>query len=201
MEKQLDDLKAIREMMERSTKFLSLSGMSGVLAGLTATAGAAFAYFYLLRDPVAASYGQMYKMAILLADALIVLFLSVSFGVYFSWKKSKKNGYKFITKVALNTAYQLFMPLVAGGIFSLIFLYRGDVDMVLAATLLFYGLALVNVSKYTFSEIHYLGITEIVLGLFAAIFLTHSLLFWTIGFGVCHILYGVIMYRKYDMKK
>ncbi|MBP1677152.1 MAG: hypothetical protein H6Q20_1711 [Bacteroidetes bacterium] len=201
MEKQLEDLKAIREMMEKSTKFLSLSGMSGILAGATAICGAAFAYFYLLRDPSATDYNRFQETMIMLADAMLVLILSLSYAFYFSWKKARKSKQKIFNNVTYKLLYHLAIPLLSGGIFSLIFLLRGDVEMVASATLLFYGLALVNVSKFTYNEIHYLGITEIILGLLAAIFMHNGIIFWTIGFGLCHIIYGFAMYRKYDLKK
>jgi len=167
MEKQLEDLKAIRQMMEKSSKLLSLSGMSGVLAGITAIAGAAFAYFYLLQDTVHAQFSRLQETAILLTDAGLVLLISISFGIYFSWKKARKSNQKLFNKVMMKTLYNLSIPLIVGGIFSLIFLYRGEVEMIASIMLIFYGLALVNASKYTFDEIHYLGITEIVLGIAA----------------------------------
>lgn len=200
MEKQLEDLRAIREMMEKSSKFLSLSGLSGVLAGITAIAGAAFAYFYLLQDPSARGLDRNQELIILLADALVVLILSIGFGIYFSGRKARQNNQKLFNKVTLKTLYNLSIPLVSGGVFSMIFIIRGEVEMVASITLIFYGLALVNVSKFTFDEIHYLGITEIVLGIGAAIFLYNGIIFWTIGFGLCHIIYGLIMYKKYDLR-
>lgn len=200
MEKQLEDIKAIREMMEKSSKFLSLSGLSGVMAGITAIFGAAFAYFYLLRYPAATDLNHFQEMIILLVDAMLVLVISIGFALYFSWKKAKKKKLKFVNKATLSTIYNLGIPLLTGGIFSLILLFRGNVEIIASTTLLFYGLGLVNASKYTFEEIHYLGITEIILGIGAAIFLYHGIIFWTIGFGVCHIVYGAIMYKKYDLK-
>jgi preprotein translocase subunit YajC len=201
MNKQAEDIKAIREMMERSTKFLSLSGLSGVVAGVTALIGAAFAYFYLLRDPSQTDYNRMQEVLILLADALIVLAISIGFGIYFSWKKAKKNHQKLLNSVTKLVIYHLSIPLITGGIFSLVFLLRGNIDMVASATLIFYGIALVSASKYTFDEIHYLGLTEIVLGLLSAIFMYKGIIFWSIGFGLCHIFYGLAMYVKYDLKK
>ncbi len=200
MEKQLEDIKAIREMMEKSSKFLSLSGLSGVLAGVAAILGAAFAWFYLLHSPEATNFNRTQELIILLADAFIVLTLSISFALYFSWKKAKKKNIKLINKTTLKTIYNLGIPLLAGGLFSIICLMRGDVEIVASTTLIFYGLGLINASKYTFEEIHYLGITEIVLGIGAAIFLSHGIIFWTIGFGICHIVYGLILYKKYDLK-
>jgi hypothetical protein len=203
MNKQSEDIKVIREMMEKSSKFLSLSGLSGVIAGVTATVGAAFAYFYLLRDPSQTDYNHRQEMLILLADAVIVLFISLSFGIYFSWKKAKKNHQALFNSLSKRIVYNMAIPLVSGGIFSLALLLRADVgvSLVSSATLLFYGLALVNVSKYTFDEVHHLGIIEILLGLLGLIFTHNGILFWTIGFGLCHIIYGVVMYKKYDKKE
>ncbi|MFA6581053.1 MAG: hypothetical protein WCS79_04555 [Paludibacter sp.] len=194
MEKQLEDLKAIREMMEKSSKFLSLSGLSGVMAGITAILGAAYAYFFILGEHIAVAN------ILLILDAIIVLFISISFGIYFSWKKARKSNQKLFNKVTLRILYNLSIPLFVGGILSGIFISRGEMEIVASITLIFYGLALVNASKYTIDEIHYLGITEIILGLAAAIFLYNGIIFWTIGFGVCHIIYGLIMYKKYDLK-
>ncbi len=201
MNKELEDIKAIREMMEKSSKFLSLSGMSGVVAGFAAILGAAFAYFYLLRDPSLTDYNFKRELMILFADAMIVLLISVGFGIYFSWKKAKRNNQQLFNSTMKRTLYNLGIPLLAGGIFSLIFLLRGDIRMVISATLIFYGLALVNASKYTYDEVHYLGLTEILLGLLSAIFMRNGILFWTIGFGLCHIIYGLVMHFKYDRKK
>jgi hypothetical protein len=201
MEKELEDIKAIRQMMEKSSKFLSLSGLSGILAGITAIAGAAFAYFYLLRNPSDTAYNPLHQTIILVTDAALVLILSLGFALFFSMKKARKNSQKFFSKITYKTLYHLALPLITGGIFSLIFLLRGEVEMIASATLVFYGLALVNVSKFTYPEVHYLGITEIVLGIIAAIFFKGGIFFWAIGFGLCHIVYGLIMHIKYDAKK
>ena len=200
MEKQLDDLKAIREMMEKSTRFLSLSGLSGIMAGITAIAGAAFAWFYILSNPSATGLDRTQQLTVLLVDAVLVLGISIGFGIYFSAAKARKSKQKLFNKVTQKTLYNLSIPLIAGGIFSFICLVRGDVEIIAATTLIFYGLALVNASKYTFDEIHYLGITEIILGIGAAVFLHTGIIFWTVGFGICHIIYGVILYKKYDLK-
>lgn len=201
MATQSDDLKAIRDLMEKSTKFISLSGLTGIMSGITAIIGAAFAYFFLLRDPAATEFNLRQETLILLADAMIVLILSIFYAVYFSWRKARKNGQKIFNRLAYKILYHLGLPLLTGGVFSLVLLFRGEVDLVVALTLVFYGLALINVSKYTPSEVHYLGIAQIVLGILALIFMSHGLIFWSLGFGICHMLYGFIMYFKYDRKK
>lgn len=194
MEKQLEDLKAIREMMEKSSKFLSLSGKSGIGAGTCATIGATVAYFYIFHQP------RTVAVQLLILDAVIVLFIAVSLGIYFSYQKSKNRNEKFVSKVLIKILYNLFLPLFAGGLLSIILIHRDQIEIVAGLTLIFYGLALINTSKYTYEEIHFLGITEIILGFFAVIFLNYGIIFWTLGFGICHILYGIIMYFKYDLK-
>jgi len=198
MNKQTEDIKAIREMMERSSKFQSINGLSLIIAGLLAVAGAAFAYFYLLRTPSLTDYNRTQEVLVLLADAVVVLVLAVGIITFFSWRKAKKSNHSLFDKVMMRVAYNLIIPLVAGGIFSLVLLYNGNIGYVASTTLIFYGLALINASKFTADEIHYLGICEVIIGLLAAVYLYHGIYWWTIGFGVCHIIFGLIMYVKYD---
>ena len=199
MTKQAEDIKAIREMMERSSKFQSINGLSLIVAGFLAVAGAAFAYFYLLRDPSLTDFNRKQETLILLADAVVVLALAIGTITLFSWRKSKKNKQNLFNKVTMRAAYNLLIPLVAGGIFSLVLLYNGNVGYIASSTLIFYGLALVNASKYTADEIHFLGVCEVIIGLLAAVYLYHGIYWWVIGFGICHIIFGAIMYFKYDV--
>ena len=198
MNRQTEDIKAIREMMERSSKFQLINGLSLIIAGLSAVAGAAFAYFYILRDPSLSNFNRTQETLILLADAFAVLVFAVGIITLFSWKKSKKNKQNLFNRVTMRAAYNLFIPLVAGGIFSLVLLYNGSIGYIASTTLIFYGLALINASKFTADEIHFLGICEVIIGLLAAVYLYHGIYWWTIGFGVCHIVFGAIMYVKYD---
>jgi hypothetical protein len=201
MNKQIEDIKAIREMMEKSSKFTLISGLSIVIAGLTAVAGALFAYLYLLRDPSLTHFSRKQEILILLAVALVVLVLAVSVISFFSWKKATKNRQKLLNKVTMRAAYNLMIPLLAGGIFSLVLIVNGNIGYVASTTLIFYGLALINASKFTVGDIHILGICQVVVGLLAIIYLYHGIYWWTLGFGVLHIVFGTIMYVKYDLKK
>lgn len=187
-------------MMEKSSKFISLSGLSGIVAGVAAITGAAFAYFYLQSHSLTGD-NQTQELMTLLAGAMVVLCVSIAFSIYFSWRKARKLHQSLFNKVTLRTLYNLSIPLVAGGIFCLVLLFEGNLRMAVAGTLLFYGLALVNASKYTFEEVRYLGLAEVTLGILAALFDQNGLLCWTIGFGLCHIIYGCVMYKKYDLKK
>ena len=207
--KHLDSLSEIKNLMERSTKFISLSGLSGIIAGITALIGAAIAYlrldFYL--GSVSMNYVTARNVTVesmntltleLIGIALVVLAISLIAGILLTIKESKKNGQSIWDKNSILLLSNLMIPLVAGGIFCLILLYHNLFILVAPATLIFYGLALVNSSKYTITEIKYLGILEIILGLISAIFVGKGLFFWAIGFGILHIIYGTLMHFKYN---
>lgn len=207
---QLETLSEIRTLMERSSRFISLSGLSGVAAGLFALAGAWAACSHFDLGITSISYDQvawnedgtmnMDFYQFVFADALIVLFASLAAGVFFTLRNSKKHGMKTWDGAARRLIINLMIPLVTGGLFCLVLVLHGIIELVAPATLVFYGLGLINASKYTLNDIRYLGMCEIVLGLVSAVYIGYGLLFWAIGFGVLHIVYGTVMYFKYERK-
>ena len=191
----LKDISEIRSIMERSSRFISLSGLSGVMAGVYALLGAYVAHL-ILEDYRAQPHDQITQY--LLADAALVLLLAVGTGVFLTTRRARAQGATIWNASAQRLLINLLIPLVVGGAFSLILVFRGLVGIIAPSMLIFYGLALVNASKYTLSDIRYLGFAEIVLGLLAAIISGYSLLFWAIGFGVLHIIYGTLMYYTHE---
>ncbi|EMR01439.1 hypothetical protein [Cesiribacter andamanensis] len=200
----LSDLAEIRSMMERSSRFISLSGLSGVIMGLYALAGAAAAWYVLRQDGVLLQEGlerqaaSQQAMLQLLGIGLGVLVLALITAVWLTIRKSHKTGQSIWDQSARRLLISLMIPLVTGGLLCLIFMSRGYVSVVAPITLIFYGMALVNGSKYTLHDIQSLGLLQIGLGLLSALFLGFGLLFWAIGFGVLHIVYGLYMYYRYE---
>lgn len=197
------DLASIRNIMERTAKFISLSGLSGVLAGLYALAGAAVAY-YLVQYPVSPFKYRVYSATApdvlwkLLVIAAVVLSASLATGLYFSQRKATKHGIKLWTGASKKLVFNMSIPLITGGLFILIALNNGHYGIAAPASLIFYGLALIQGSSNTFDEIRYLGFSEIGIGLVSAMLPGYGLIFWALGFGVLHIVYGIIMHNKYD---
>ena len=197
------DLASIRSMMERSGKFISLSGMSGILSGLYALAGATAAYFvvHYPNSPLRYWQGSVSEEGTLLKLVLIaslILFASIGTGVWLSHRKAKKSGTKLWNATSRQLFVNLAIPLCTGGLFILIILFTGHFGIAAPASLIFYGLALIQGSANTYDEVRYLGFSEIVLGLVAALLPGYGLVFWAVGFGVMHIVYGAILYNKYD---
>ena len=198
------DITEIRSMMERSTKFLTLTGWSGIMAGVYALAGACIAYklLYFNRDEVI--YNTLDRQEIsgdvlnLFLLALVILVLAIGTAIFLPYRKSKESGERLWNSAVRRLVINMAIPLATGGIFILILFFKGLLGLIAPLTLIFYGLALLNASKFTYEEVKYLGIIEIVLGLIASYFIGYGLLFWAIGFGIMHIIYGIYMHLRYE---
>jgi hypothetical protein len=202
-----DELAAIRGLMERSSKFISLSGLSGILAGVYALIGATIAYFTIKSNPIYnppgtinfESLGNAYTVFFTLtAIAIVVLIASIITGIVLSKRKAKKNGQSIWSSTSRALLFHMIVPLLTGGIVIVLFFYYEDIRFIAPTMLIFYGLSLVSASNFTFTDVKYLGLLEIALGLIAACLPSYGLLFWAFGFGVLHIIYGSMMYLKYD---
>ena len=197
-----EDLSHIRSMMERSSRFISLSGLSGVVAGLAAIIGAVYVYFVFQREGIdyfdgdRNIFGEELVRELVITGAAILVVAILS-GYLFTANKSKKKGLKIWDATTKRLLVTFAVPLVTGGLFCLVLLYHHLFVLVAPATLIFYGLALVSAERYTLTDIKYLGYCQIVLGLLSFLFLGWGLVAWTLGFGVLHIVYGLIMHKKY----
>lgn len=209
-EEHIKDLAQIRSMMEKSSRFISLSGLSGIFAGFFALIGAVIAFFYLdydqrymdIRSYQQVIYQRDYSESVqtLFLIAVVVLILALSSGIFFTTRRAKKNNLPIWDRTTKLLLTHVSIPLVAGGLFCMILLYQHIYHLIAPSTLLFYGLALLNGSKYTLSDVQYLGITEIILGLVSAFIAGFGLISWALGFGVLHIVYGTVMYFKYERR-
>lgn len=201
-QKHQEDLSHIRSMMERSSRFISLSGLSGVFAGLSALIGGLYAYQLFQANGLDYfdGYSKLYSADLvnqLVLVALIILFFALTFGIFFTIRKSRKYNLPIWTSATKNMLINLAIPLVVGAVFCGALLFNQIYVLIAPATLLFYGLALVNAEKYTFSDMKYLGFCELALGCVSLFFLGYGLVFWIIGFGILHILYGLIVFKKH----
>lgn len=199
-----ETVKEIRVMMEKSSRFLSFSGTSAILIGLYALAGAFVARNILLpamdipNDYYASEWMDATPHLILLA--IVVFALSLSTILLFSARKARKMHNSFFDGPAYRTFLNFILPLVAGGIFCVALMFNGYVGIIAPAMLLFYGLSLINASKYTYGSIFWLGCCEVLLGLICAFYPGSGLLFWSVGFGALHIVYGIYFYFWVERK-
>lgn len=195
------DLSEIKDMMERSSRFISLSGISGVLAGIFALIGAYLAYKTVYSGQEYFSYriaelsrNNLYRLFLI---AITTLVFSLGAGIFFTAIKTKREGRAIWDYQSRRLLTNLFIPLISGGLLCLVLLLEGYTSLVAPLTLMFYGLGLVNASKYSLPELRSLGLVEILLGLIAVCIIGYGLLFWALGFGILHIIYGIVMHIRY----
>ena len=196
IDSRLNDIAEIRSLMEQSSKFLSLSGLSGISAGAVGIAAYLAARTELAGG--ARDAGNTGALLLFVLQAVLTLFCALGLAAYFSTRMARSRGLEVWTAAAKYLVVNLFIPLAAGGLFCAILLYHALYSLIAPSMLMFYGLALLNASKYTLREIRYLGLSEICLGLLGALWLEYGLILWGVGFGVLHILYGSFMYLKYE---
>lgn len=205
----LQTLAEIRSMMEKSSRFISLSGMSGVIAGIAALVGALAMYHRLGLFSDGKLTWSLYKILVnepdetgvlsfFLIDAGLVLFVALTGAFFFTYRRAHKQGQVLMSALTVRMLINLFVPLVVGAIFCFILLLKGYIALQAPVMLIFYGLGLVNGSKYTLEDIRYLGYIECVLGLIATAYPNYGLVLWSVGFGILHILYGIFMWVKYE---
>ncbi|WP_179336651.1 hypothetical protein [Winogradskyella ludwigii] len=196
----LKDISEIKNLMNKSSRFISLSGLSGILAGVYALVGAAATYWLVTTY----SYGTLILDGWVFRSVMLILFmiafLSAITGIILTTRKAKKTGEKIWDNSSRRLLFNFLIPLVAGGLYTLIILWQGKYGQTGGLMLIFYGLALVNASKYSIGDIKYLGFIQITLGLIAALYPGYGFWLWVIGFGIMHIVYGTWMHFKYDVK-
>ena len=199
-EQSLETLQDIKRMMERSSRFISLSGLSGVSAGICALIGAYIANGMIhdyVQGPATETLRNAFELE-LFGLAMAVLVAALVTSTLLTWRKARKNQLPIWDHASKKLAVNMAIPLIAGGFFVLGLLDHGGWNYVAPACLVFYGLALVNASKYTLTDIRYLGFLEIALGCICMYFPHDGLYFWAAGFGILHIIYGSIMWWKYE---
>jgi hypothetical protein len=201
----LQEISDIKRIMERSSRFISLSGLSGIAAGLCALTGAYFGNNILNDYYSEYNHGAGYTdknfeslKVKLLVVAGIVLVAALILSFIFTWRRAKQNHMPVWDLTARKLMWNILIPLIAGGLFILAMLQYSEWRFVAPACLIFYGLALVNGSKYTLTDIRYLGYIEIIMGLVNTQFTGYGLYFWAAGFGILHIIYGALMWWKYE---
>jgi hypothetical protein len=202
-----DSLRDIKQIMERSSRFISLSGFSGIAAGVCALTGLYYTVQYIncpeiskcLFERLRTESGnvienELYRVALLTFCSAFIL------SFFFTWLRSKKTAIPLWGPVAKRLMWHVAVPMIAGGLFIFRMIQLQQYELVAPGCLLFYGLALINASKFTLQEVRYLGYTEIILGLLNSWFIDYGLQFLAVGFGILHIFYGIIMWWKYERK-
>lgn len=193
----LEDLAEIRLMMQRSSKFLSLSGWAGIMAGLYAFMGAYMAYMLYDFRPSDILYQAPNTDKLILLSA-IILIASIGTAMLLSRQRAQKKGETAWNNTSRRMLLAMAVPLLIGGLLLLVLLSYQLAAFLIPVSLVFYGLALFNAGHFTFREVQMLGICQSVLGVLALIFVSYSVLIWALGFGLMNMAYGIYIHLKYE---
>ncbi|MFK8060597.1 MAG: hypothetical protein AB8B78_10950 [Polaribacter sp.] len=191
----LRDISEIKTLMSKSSKFISLSGLSGILAGVYSLLGAGYYFFGIKSEDDFSS-----SIIPITVIVLIVFFATTITTVFFTSKRSKITGEKIWGDSTKNLIVSFSTTFYIGVICILILYFKEEYTYLLALLILFYGIAIINASRHTNVIIQPLGFIEVVIGLLCIIYPEFSLWFCILGFGIIHIIYGSIFYFKYDKK-
>lgn len=205
-QKHLDTLQDIKQIMDRSSRFISLSGLSGIAAGLCALGAVSYVWplwYGSLGTSIEESNPVLLilngeQKASLLWTGITCFISSFIFAIVFTWFRTKKTYSSLWNSTVRRLVINTSIPFFAGAVLVVYLLNWNLTGLIAPICLIFYGLALLNGSKYTVSEIRWLGISELLLGLYTLSFLPHGIITWGIGFGLLHIIYGSLMWWKYE---
>ena len=198
------DISEIRSMMERSTKFLSLSGWAGIMAGIYALIGAYLAYKVFnfnpdeIIDPSFSEGGYITGLFNLILLAIAIFAMAIGTAIYFSQRRALRRNERLWNATSRRLLINMSIPLIVGGMFILIIMSKGLIGLIAPLTLIFYGLSLYIASKFAYDDLKILGLANIALGLISSYFIGCGLLLWALGFGVGHIVYGIYVHFKYE---
>src|SRR5690554_5312694 len=121
----LQDLEDIKQMMSKSTQFLSLSGLAGILAGIYALLGAFFVHQLIQNHFYQYITLESLTFKGIVGIALLVLVLSVATAYILSLRKAKRKGELLINSTSKRAFLNFAIPMITGGILILLLLKNG----------------------------------------------------------------------------
>ncbi len=194
----LKDISEIKSMMDKSSRFSSLSGVSGIVTGIYALIGSLIAYQYVTNNSIQISTIDSYDFILLFVDLALIILLSLITSFVITRRKVKKEGISSWNVLTKKMLYNFSILLIPSALYVLILILKHDFVGAGSLMLFFYGASLINASHNTFKEIKTLGLIEMVLGILIILYPEFTFWLWLIGAGIVHIIFGIYMYFKHE---
>jgi hypothetical protein len=181
----MENLRYIRETMERSSSFTHVSGLGGVAMGVIA----------LIASAGAAATDNIWIWLVTWIGAA-----AASFGVaaLMMARKSRAEGMVLLNGPGRKFAWNVTPPLVVGAFLTVALVRAGFIDMLPGVWLLLYGAGVVTGGSYSVRVVPVMGVAFMALGV-AALFApaVWGTAFMAAGFGGLHIAFGLVIWRKH----
>ncbi len=179
-----DNLRFIRDTMERAASFTAVPGLGGVVIGVTA----------LIAGALAASRNPPQQFAIWCAEAVaaaVIAFIAVR-------RKSRRLKLSLMTRAARRALLSFMPPLAAGAVLSLALLRMGAFSVLPELWLLLYGAAVVTGGAFSVRIVPVMGLCFMMTGVFAALCpAAWGNGFLIFGFGGLHVIFGAVIARRH----
>jgi len=181
----MDNLRYIRETMERATPFTGISGSGEIAIGATA----------LLASVVAAQQPSFKSwFAIWIAEGLISILIA-------GWsmdRKARAVQMPLMSGPGRKVVFSLAPPIIAGGLLTIVLVRAGLTNAIPGVWLLLYGTGVITGGMFSVRAVPVMGLCFMALGALA-LFSSPTFANWFMaaGFGGLHLLFGAIIVRKY----
>ncbi len=198
--------------LAQSSRFISLSGLSGVSVGISGLFATYIAHRLVASETKADkdmlsivsgfdSYNETVHLFVgenLIFLSIFTILFALLFSFYFTTAKSKKNNLSIWDGIVKRQLSVLSLPLIIGGIFISRLISTANFGFIIPVALIFYALSLINLRKYTSGDVAYLGYALLILGIVNLWIQRLGILFFALGFGIFHIIYGVVTFYFYE---
>lgn len=180
-----DNLRFIRETMERAVSFTAVPGWGGIAMGITALGAAAIA---------ARQTSQYSWLLTWIAEA----FVAIGMACWTTYSKARRANTPLVTGPARRFAYSFAPPLFVGALLTVVHLRSHEIGIIPGQWLLLYGAGVVTGGAFSIRIVPLMGLCFMVLGA-VALFSpwTWGNMFLAAGFGALHIIFGAVIARKY----
>lgn len=186
----LDNLRYIRETMERAGSFTAVPGWGGVVMGVTALAAAGFASHAATRES---------WLAIWVGEAALAL----AVGGLAMWRKSRTAGLPLWSAPARKFIFSFIPPLLVGALLTFSLWKAGPANLIPGLWLMLYGAGVMTGGAFSVPAIPVMGACFLAEGALALFLAPESLpsawidVWLGAGFGGLHIVFGAMIARRY----
>ncbi len=185
-----ENLRVIRQLMERSTKYSTFSGFSGILAGAASITGCLVTRSLSQTDPAA------FRVAFLVTWSLVILF-AIGADYLLTKRRAARVGKRVLSRLGKQMFLASAPGLGTGALLTLYFLRHNLLGDIYPVWMLCYGIAVCAVGLFSQREVSYLGAAFLLAGAATLLFCpTFGLPMMAVTFGAFHILYGIAVSRK-----
>lgn len=186
-----ENLRVIRELMERSTKYSTFSGPSGILAGAASIVGCVVTHSLATRPPGSDSF----RIPFLITWSMVILF-AIGADFLLMKRRAARVGKRIVSRLGKQMVFAAGPGLGTGVLLTLYLLQHNMLTNVYPFWMLSYGIAVCAVGQFSQREVKALGVAFLLAGTLTLLMPGWGLPLMALSFGGFHIIYALLISRK-----